>query len=107
MFTFAEYLTIFFSFLFTCLLFYFPIKWFIKWNNLYKKNQAIRNEEKTKEKRENERYEYYLTKEGKEALMEYITKDELEEYDYEVLAKFYASENGQKVLMDKIKNGEE
>lgn len=59
-----------------------------------------KKQEALKKKREEERYKYYLTDEGKKALMEYVSEEELEQSSWESIAYGYASEAGQKVLHD-------
>ena len=62
--------------------------------------KELKKQETTRKKQEKERYEYYLTDEGKSVLMEYVTEEELEESDWDSIAHKYATELGQKVLHD-------
>ena len=62
--------------------------------------EELKKQEAIKKKREKERYEYYLTDEGKSVLMEYVTEEELDQSDWDSIAHKYATELGQKVLHD-------
>lgn len=71
---------------------------------LYWRHRRLKMAPELKRKKEEERrYRYYLTDEGKKAIMPYISKIELEQYSWNTLASLYASEQGQAILREKAK----
>ena len=75
---------------------------------LFWRNRRIKMAPEMKRKKEEQRrYQYYLTEEGKKAIMPYISPIELEQYSWNTLASLYATEQGQAILRDKAKEQSE